>query len=255
MDVILALRRSWRFLVAGTVAAAMVANIVAARTQPTYGAQARLLVGPINADRDTLLASGQLARTYAELATSRPVLESAIASAHVSTTAERLAEHVTTTSNDVNRIVTIGVEDTVPRTAATLAEAIAVRLRELSTSASGADIVTLDALRRQPEIASLSPRVRADVQTAANRVLQHTAGRIEIVEPAARPTHSSGPRVGLLTVLAALAGLIVAGIAVYLRAVAAGRAGDRDGVVLPPGMPDLGLVDVPRPRSPRALAV
>jgi receptor protein-tyrosine kinase len=255
MDVILALRRSWRFLVAGAVAAAMVANIVAARTQPTYDAQARLLVGPINADRDTLLASGQLARTYAELATSRPVLESAIASARASTTAQQLAKHVTTTSNDVNRIVTISVEDTGPQTAATLAEAIAVRLRELSASKSGADIVTLDALRRQPEIASLSPRVRADVQTAANRVLQQTAGRIEIVEPAARPTNSSGPRVGLLTVLAALAGLIVAGIAVYLRALSAGHAGDRDGVVLPRGMPDLGLVEVPRPRSPRALAV
>ena len=66
---------------------------------------------------------------------------------------------------------------------------------------------------------------------------------------------SSGPRVGLLTVLAALAGLLVAAIAVYLRAAAMGRYTEGEGPALPPGMPDLGLVDLPRRYSPRALAV
>ena len=242
-------------LVVGALAAGVVANVVASRMQPTYLAQARLLVGPINGDKDTLLASGQLARTYAELATSRPVLESVITSSGVPTTVRRLTEEVTTTSNDVNRIVTISVENAEPAIAATLANAIAERLRELSTATPEQDAAALDALRRQPEIAALAARTRADVQAAAERVLQQDAGRIEIVEPAARPTDSSGPRVGLLTMLAALAGLILAAIAVYLRAAAIGPAADREGLVLPPGVRDLGLVDVPRIRSPRALAV
>jgi capsular polysaccharide biosynthesis protein/Mrp family chromosome partitioning ATPase len=255
MDVIPALRRWWWILLAGALAAGVVANIVASRMQPTYVADARVLVGPINGDKDTLLASGQLTRTYAELATSRPVLRSVIKSSGVQTTVERLTEEITTTSNDVNRIVTISVEDTEPAIAATLANAIATRLRELSTATPEQDEAALEALRRQPEIAGLGARERADVQAAAERVLQQDAGRIEIVEPATRPTDSSGPRVGLLTILATLAGLIVAAIALYVRAAATGRAADKEGVVLPPGMPDLGLVDVPRIRSPRALAV
>jgi capsular polysaccharide biosynthesis protein/Mrp family chromosome partitioning ATPase len=255
MDAIPALRRWWWILLVGALAAGVVANIVASRMQPTYVAQARLLVGPINGDKDTLLASGQLARTYAELATSRPVLSSVIKSSGVPTSVKRLTEDVTTTSNDVNRIVTISVEDTEPAIAATLANAIATRLRELSTATPEQDAAALDALRRQPEIAGLGARARADVQAAAERVLQQDAGRIEIVEPATRPTDSSGPRVGLLTVLAALAGLIAAGIALYVRAAATGSAADREHLVLPPGMPDLGLVDVPRIRSRRALAV
>ena len=226
-------------LVVGALAGGVIASVVASRMQPTYVADARLLVGPINGDKDTLLASGQLARTFAELATSRPVLESAITSSAVPTSVPQLTERVTTTSNDVNRIVAISVEDTQPRAAATLANAIATHLRELSTASSEKDAAALDALRRQPEIANLGPRARADVQAAAARVLQQNAGRIEIVEPAEPPADSSGPRVGLLTILGALAGLIVAGIALYLRAVATGRAADTEGVVLPPGAPDL----------------
>jgi Mrp family chromosome partitioning ATPase len=255
MDAIPALRRWWWILLVGALAAGVVANIVASRMQPTYVAQARVLVGPINGDKDTLLASGQLARTYAELATSRPVLQSVIKSSGVPASVEGLTEEVTTTSNDVNRIVTISVENTEPAIGVAVANAIATRLRELSTATPEQDAAALDALRRQPEIAALGTRARADVQAAAERVLQQDAGRIEIVEPATRPTASSGPRVGLLTVLAALAGLIVAGIALYVRAAATGRAADREGLVLPPGMPDLGLVDVPRIRSSRALAV
>ena len=242
-------------LAVGALAAGVVANIVASRMQPTYVAQARLLVGPINGDKDTLLASGQLARTYGELATSRPVLESVITSSGAPTTVRRLAEDVKTTSNDVNRIVTVSVEDPAPATAAALANAIATRLREISTATSSKDAAALDALRRQPEIAALGTRARAGVQAAAERVLQQNAGRIEVVEPAARPTDSNGPRVALLTILAALAGLIAAAIALYLRAAGTGRAADGERVALPPGLPDLGLVDVPGISSPRTLVV
>jgi Mrp family chromosome partitioning ATPase/capsular polysaccharide biosynthesis protein len=255
MDAIPALRRWWWILAVGALTAGVVANIVASRMQPTYVAQARLLVGPINGDKDTLLASGQLTRTYAELATSRPVLQSVITASGVPTTVERFTEQVTTTSNDVTRIVTISVDETDPGVAASLSNAIADRLRELSTATPEQDAAALDALRRQAEIAALGARARAEVQTAAERVLKQDAGRIEIIEPAARPTDSRGPRVGLLTILAALAGLIVAGIALYVRAAATGRDADREGVVLPPGTADLGLVDVPRIRSQRAPAV
>src|SRR5215218_1030611 len=194
MDAIPALRRWWWMLAVGALAAGVIANVVASRMQPTYVAQARLLVGPINGDKDTLLASGQLARTYGELATSRPVLESVITSSGAPTSVRRLAEDVKTTSNDVNRIVTVSVEDPAPATAAALANAIATRLREISTATSSKDA-------------------------------------------------------------AALAGLIAGAIALYLRAAGTGRAADGERVALPPGLPDLGLVDVPGISSPRTLVV
>jgi len=67
--------RRWRtLLVVAALVAGIVGYAVGAGGHKTYEAKAVLLVGPINTDLDTVKAAGQLGQTYAELATTQPVL-------------------------------------------------------------------------------------------------------------------------------------------------------------------------------------
>jgi len=61
-------------LIAATVAAAAAGYLTSSRAAPMYEAEVRLLVGPVNTDRDKLRAAGQLAQTYNAFVTSGPVL-------------------------------------------------------------------------------------------------------------------------------------------------------------------------------------
>ena len=59
--------RWWWTLLAGTLLAAGVSYVAASTVTPTYEARAKVLVGPVNADVNTLQAATSLAQTYAEL--------------------------------------------------------------------------------------------------------------------------------------------------------------------------------------------
>src|SRR5215208_6767366 len=77
------LRRWWWLLAAAALVAALVAWPLATRAPKTYEAGAKLLVGPVSGDYPTLQASGALGRTYAELATSRRVVQPAARAAGI----------------------------------------------------------------------------------------------------------------------------------------------------------------------------
>src|SRR5205814_8424394 len=82
---LLLLARRWWWLVgAAALAAAAVMLLVASSAPKTYQAETKLLVGPVSADFDTLHASGELGKTYAELATNRPLLDAAARAARIS---------------------------------------------------------------------------------------------------------------------------------------------------------------------------
>ncbi len=98
-----------------------------------YEAEARLLVGPFNTDLNTQRASGQLALTYGELVTSRPMLESVIAELGLTTAVDDLRETVASSPNDVTRILTIRVQDADPAQAAAIANALAAATEELAS--------------------------------------------------------------------------------------------------------------------------
>lgn len=243
------LRRWWLGLLCGAVIAGGAGALIASAATPTYSADAKLLVGPISADfDDTLRASGQLARTYAELATSRRVLSHAIGETGVRTTALELqeSEAVRAQSNDITRIVSIEVEFDDALSAARLANAIARRIGELAALTPRQETASMQRLLSQDEISRLSGPDQDAVAEAVRRVLgtSSLSGRVEIVQPAETPLEPVSPRTILITVLAALMGMLAVAILFALReSLRRGLSDERSlgGLAVPPF---LGAVEV-----------
>jgi succinoglycan biosynthesis transport protein ExoP len=146
--------------------------LVANRLPAAYEAEARLLVGPLSADKDTLSAAGAQARTYAALATTTPVLAATARRSGLGSSAAAVRSKVRdVTASDVTRLISIRVRDREPARAATIANALAEVLRAR---------------------ASIGPPV----------------GNLHIVESAAAPRTSVGPSASLIVPLAAVAGLL-----------------------------------------------
>jgi capsular polysaccharide biosynthesis protein len=183
--------------VAGAVAAGLVAWLVASHAQKTYEADARLLVGPVSGDYQTLQAAGMIGRTYAELAASRPIAEVAARSAGVRLTPKQVEKRVSASSSDVTRIVDVRVRHSNPLIAARVANAIAAQLMQL---------------RRRVHAQ------RRNIRDAVLRVvwLSH-AGDLEIVDPAVVPRTPVSPRTGLLVLVAALGGALAAALCAVVR--------------------------------------
>src|SRR5207244_32263 len=125
------------------------------RLTPSYAADARLLVGPINADAATLQAAGQLSRTYADLATSRPVIERAAANAGVTSSFTKLQSDVSASANEITRVVDVRVELKDAAQASALANAVGERLIQLSSTTARQVGGAVDALVAQADVSRL----------------------------------------------------------------------------------------------------
>src|SRR3954453_23055462 len=110
------IRRWWWLVAVASVAAAGAAWVVASHAAKTYEAETKLIVGPVSADFNTLHASGELGKTYGELATSRPVVDAAARAAGITPAPSEAA--VSATSSDVTRIVDVRVTQPSARGAA-----------------------------------------------------------------------------------------------------------------------------------------
>lgn len=211
------LARWWWLLVLGTIVAGVAGYGAVTQVPRTYQAEVQALVGPINTDV-SLDASGALASTYADLATSQSVLETAIRRTGSSLSTVELEKATTAISNQVTRIVTISVESRNPTRAAQLANALARRLSVLSTQVDSASKSVLDAFQDQPEYQALEVPLRDDIRRAANRVFgPSAAGRLTIIDPARPPENAAKPVVPLVVLLSALGGLLITGIFVLFR--------------------------------------
>jgi polysaccharide biosynthesis transport protein len=173
--------RRWRgMLVAAAVTAGLIGYFVASSGTPTYDTRAVLLVGPINTDLDTLRAAGQLAHTYAQLATSEPI---------VNATERRLGlrnldPNISASANDVTRLLTITVRD--------------------HNAAQGARIANAHA----QELVALARR--RSTRTPG-------PGALQIVDPAEAGSKPAGPGALPIALVSALAGFLGAlGLAMLL---------------------------------------
>lgn len=130
--------RTWFwFVLGGTLLGAVIAFGVAVIAAPSYTARVTILVTPASTgvpitNGDLQLAQG-LTPTFAELATTKTVLDRVISATKVSTDSEHLALDVTTHVPVGTSLLTIGVSNPDPGSAAALANAIAT---ELSTYAA-----------------------------------------------------------------------------------------------------------------------
>jgi capsular polysaccharide biosynthesis protein len=198
--------RRWRALLIGATLAATVAGyVVGSGGQATYEAKAVLLVGPINTDFDTVKASGQLAQTYAELATTEPVL----AATERRVRLRDIGANVTASANAVTRLLTIRVKDTNRTRAVNIARAYALEIVALGGSPQGSD----------PD-----------------------PGQLSIVEPAEASASPIGLGTGPVTIAAALIGFLGALGLAFILDRSSGAVRDDSDVTAATGAPCLDLL-------------
>jgi polysaccharide biosynthesis transport protein len=208
-------RRWWWLLLAATLSAAAIAAVVAVTATKTYEASTELLVGPVSGDYPTLQASGALARTYADLASSRRIVEAAAGSAHLQLTRKQVEEAVEATPNDVTRIVELRVRLPDADAPVRLARALAGQLLRLRR---GVPVDPASPVLDEPGLADLTTAERHTLRAAVERLVGATnPGRLQVVEPAARPADVVSPRIGMVVLLAALAGMLVAAVYAVVR--------------------------------------
>jgi capsular polysaccharide biosynthesis protein len=217
------IRRWWWTLLVATWVAGLLAFVVAIQIPPTFESRVRLLVGPINTDLNTLRAGGQLVQTYAELVTSRPLLESTVDELGLTIDVADLQENVSASPDDVRRLLTIRVQSGSPDDAATIANTLAQELIQLASGGAGP---------ARPE------------------------GELSIIEFAEAPTSAVAPQVSLLVILASVAGLLGATVLVLLVEFFSDRVRSSDELQGLAGAPILGSVALPDGalgRQPRVL--
>lgn len=134
--------RTWLPLIALSVGVcALVAGIIASQFGPTYSSEVRLLLGPAlggTIDNGDIVAGQNLAPTYAELATTRSILERALASTGSKMSVEELQASITTHVPVSSGLISLAVSASDPDEAAQLANAIAAELKNY-TSASATE--------------------------------------------------------------------------------------------------------------------
>ncbi len=246
MDVrdILSLARAWIVVIIATVAlSAGAAFIVSSRSTPTYEADTTLLVGPkltsaTIAYTDLLIAQ-TLAQTYAEVATTRPVLAAAAQAADVEGGADALVDTVTARTPPSSTFVIITAQASTAAQAAAIANAVSAELLKQAPppniynddlytksivdnaaqiNAAETELATLQAVAspapdQAARIASLQTQLtalKADRAQLLATVPPQQSNLLSVLEPAIPPKTSIGPRTLTNVALGAAIGLMVA---------------------------------------------
>lgn len=216
------LRRWWWTLLVAAWVAGLMGYVIAGRIEPTYESSARLLVGPINSDTNTLRASSQLVQTYAELATSQGLLEAtAQQMGFKPETAADLAGAVRTIANDQTRILTIRVEGPDPGLTTRTANEIAAQL----------------------------------IDTTSRGGTAQAEGQLTVIDFAKEPTVPVAPNVSLIVLMSVAAGLLGAIVLILLVEYLADRIQDRDELERATGKRVIGEVTAGAPAATATRAV
>ena len=237
----------WRWLgrvaavaIAAGVVAAIVAGLVAFAVSQSlpkeYDAQAGIIVGSLTAtSTDELDAYARLATTYAELATSSPLLTRVIDRLGLSDNPVDLATQIDVRASGQG-IVLIDANSTNPIQAAQIANTIAdeiVNLAQPVVVASPAPSVaaaTPSPTRTEPSPShsaaipsgatpapTASPAATASPVASPSAAASKTPSLAAIFQPALPPTDPSSPRILLNMLIAGLLGFALgAGFAVYV---------------------------------------
>jgi capsular polysaccharide biosynthesis protein len=173
--------RRWGWIMLLCIVLAGVSSYWFSSRQPkVYEAQARYLVGPVmdnpNVSSNDLRATSQIGQTYAQIATSRPILQGVIDKLNLNVKADTLSTWVTTTWIDAPQILNIRVRAPDPDMAAQIANQIGEALVERSPSGP----TSLQVARRQAaqlQIIRLQDSLRAtqsEIDQLAEQIQQAT---------------------------------------------------------------------------------
>jgi polysaccharide biosynthesis transport protein len=238
-------RWSW-LLVASVLLAAGAAYLVSSSLPKVYEGKVTLIVGQStqasNPDLNQLLASQRLSQTYADLATTSPLLQQVIAKNSLGITPDDFRKRIVADAPRESTLVHLTVQDGDPARAATLANSLAAEMIAASPAIAGRDsdvqqFIDTDLASIQAQIeetqteiqrlTSLTARSAADeqqLQALQGRIviLRQTyatmlgfssnsgANLLTVVDPASPPEAPASPRVLLNTILAAVVGLLIA---------------------------------------------
>lgn len=169
-------RWRWTLLLAAWVAG-LVSYVAISQVPPTYEARARVLVGAVVVDVDTVRAVEGLIQTYSELATTEPMLRTVIDDLGLNMTPEELSKALTVTANSTTRILSIRATDHDPAQAARMANTVADQIIQLT-----------------------------------NQGISRPEGQLTLVDPAVVPSEPAAPNVPLVVLMTAAAGLLAAGL-------------------------------------------
>lgn len=239
--------RHWVWLlVAATLLAGAASYLVSSSLPKVYEGRTTLIVGQSLSAADPnynqILASQRLSQTYAQFATTTPILERVIEELNLRTTPQELRREVSTQVPRDSTLVTVVVSHGDPATAAAIANTLADQLIAASPAVEGRpgdvdQFVEQQLAATQRQIGSvqgeldslLAMAVRTPEQEHQVEVLQSRlttarqtyaqllafspgsgANLLSIVDPAAVATEPSSPRVLLNTLLATVLGLMAA---------------------------------------------
>lgn len=203
MDIRIGWRALWRAIAAGVIAAVVaggVAFVVSQWLPKGYNAEAQVLVGSLTATTtDELDTYHRLAQTYAELATSSPVLERVVGRLGLSDDPARLATRIDVKATSQG-IVVITTTAGTPTEASEISNTVADEVLRLATPIG--------------KITSLA----------------------EVVQPASPPDRPASPNVLINTLIAAFLGLALglgAALALASREVSTATAREMSSVAWP----------------------
>ncbi|UCC54096.1 MAG: polysaccharide biosynthesis tyrosine autokinase [Anaerolineaceae bacterium] len=141
--------RRWLWLIVlATVSAGAITFWISSLQPLTYEASTRLIIGPgiegLNPDEKDIQTGGRLMQTYAELATTRKVLQTVVDNLDLELTADELDKLLTVRPTTETQFLTIIVQDSEQVRATNIANTLAeelVRLSPTGDSESGAAVV------------------------------------------------------------------------------------------------------------------
>jgi non-specific protein-tyrosine kinase len=241
-------------LILAVVLAGIGAFLFSGVQSKVYEARASLIVGTsinqLNPDPTGILASQQLAATYATIATTRPVLDAVIAKLGLPMNAGELLKNITAGTGTDSTFLTITVRDGDANRAKDIANTLADQLIAVSPALSGPNVQirkSVDAYLKateeqitvaQAQAVTLSgTQNRTPTQDAALAALETqlvnlratyasllafssagSASLLSVIEPAVAPDTPISPRPLLNVLLACVIALLVAGGLILLAA-------------------------------------
>ncbi|MBI5031550.1 MAG: polysaccharide biosynthesis tyrosine autokinase [Chloroflexi bacterium] len=203
----------WLWLLVLAAVIASLAALWATRQQPpVYMAQSKLIVGPgvgsPDPDLNALRTGGQLMQTYAQLATTGPVLQAVISELGLSIPPESLAQSIDLKSDLDTQILTIRVRSGNAMRAATIANSLAEILVRVASASSSAPLAQLlsqiqadsDKFRQivdesevkiqqlQTQLQTADPAIESEIRTHKTRIVQLEA---ELAKPVDSTTNQA----------------------------------------------------------------
>jgi polysaccharide biosynthesis transport protein len=271
--------RAWLWLIVASVLVAGVAAYLVSNALPkVYEGKVTLIVGQstqaANPDYNQLLASQRLSQTYADLATTGPLLDKVIAKNGLTVTTADFRKRVVAVAPTDSTLVTLTVQDGDRVRAAAIANSLAAEMIAASPAISGRDtsvqqFIDEDLAATQTQIKDTQDEIQrlTDLQTRTatdEQQLQALQGRIvtlrqtyatmlgfssnsganllTVIDPATPSLDPASPRVLLNTIIAALVGLLIAlGLAFLLDSLD-DSIKSSDDVEAVAGLPTLGTI-------------